>query len=239
MESCIPKIIHYCWFGGNELPATEAKCIAGWKKKLKGYTFKLWNEQTFDIKSTKWTSEAYKDKKYAFVADYVRLKVLYEYGGIYLDTDIELKKSFDDLLNQDAFMGFEDGICVSCGVIAVKPHNEFIKEILDIYNSDNFFYEEHKEANVKMITEHLHRHGLKQDNSEQHICGIHIYPKTYFNPMDYYGNWDKTKDTYAIHLYSGSWLSKDEQAKLRRRKKLLVRLKKRARSFVRKVIRGG
>lgn len=234
MEFNIPKIIHYCWFGGNKLPGTEAKCITGWKKKLKGYTFKLWNEQTFDIKSTEWTMAAYKDKKYAFVADYVRLAVLYEYGGIYLDTDVKLVKAFDDLLNQEAFMGFEDGVCVSCGVIAVKPHNKFIKELLDIYNSDNFIYEEHKQANVKMVTEYLCKYGLKRDNTEQYICGIHIYPKTFFNPMDYFGNWDRSKDTYAIHLYSGSWLSKEEQNKLKRRKKPLRRLKKKIHSIFRK-----
>lgn len=239
MESNIPKIIHYCWFGGNEIPKIEAECIASWRKHLKGYTFKLWNEQSFDIKSSKWTLAAYQDKKYAFVADYVRLAVLYEYGGIYLDTDIKLIKSFDRLLNQDAFMGFEDGVCVSCGVIAVKPHNKLIKEILDVYNSDSFLYEEHKQANVKMVTEFLCRYGLKQNNTEQYIYGMHIYPKTYFNPMDYYGNWDKTKDTYCIHLYSGSWLSKEEQEKLQRRKKPLVRLKKRVRSIIRKVISGG
>lgn len=239
MESNIPKIIHYCWFGGNEIPKVEAECIASWRKQLKGYTFKLWNEQSFDIKSSKWTLAAYQDKKYAFVADYVRLAVLYEYGGIYLDTDIKLIKSFDSLLNQDAFMGFEDGVCVSCGVIAVKPHNKLIKEILDVYNSDSFLYEEHKQANVKMVTELLCRYGLKQNNTEQYIYGMHIYPKTYFNPMDYYGNWDKTKDTYCIHLYSGSWLSKEEQEKLQRRKKPLVRLKKRVRSIIRKVISGG
>lgn len=236
MENLIPRIIHYCWFGSNEIPETEAKCIAGWKKKLKGYTFKLWNEQSFDIESTKWTSAAYQDKKYAFVADYVRLAALYEYGGIYLDTDIKLVKSFDTLLNQDAFMGFEDGVCVSCGVIAVKPHNKFIKEILDVYNSDSFLYEENKQANVKMVTELLCKYGLKQDNSEQYVCGIHIYPKTYFNPMDYFGNWDKTKNTYGIHLYSGSWLSEEEQEKLRKRKKTLVRLKKKIRSIIRKFI---
>lgn len=236
MESNIPKIIHYCWFGGNEIPKIEAECIASWKKYLKGYTFKLWNEQNFDVKSSKWTLAAYQDKKYAFVADYVRLAVLYEYGGIYLDTDIKLIKSFDRLLDQDAFMGFEDGVCVSCGVIAVKSHNKFIKEILDVYNSDSFLYEEHKQANVKIITKFLCRYGLKQNNEEQHIYGIHIYPKTYFNPMDYYGNWDKTKHTYCIHLYSGSWLSKEEQEKLQRRKKTLVRLKKRVHSIIRNII---
>ncbi len=236
MEHNIPKIIHYCWFGGNEIPKMEAECIASWKKNLKGYTFKLWNEQNFDIKSSKWTLAAYEDRKYAFVADYIRLVVLYEYGGIYLDTDIKLIKSFDRLLDQEAFMGFEDGVCVSCGVIAVKPHNKFIKEVLDVYNSDSFHYEEHKEANVKIVTELLCRYGLKQNNEEQYICGIHIYPKTYFNPMDYYGNWERTKDTYCVHLYSGSWLSEEEQEKLRRRKKPVVRLKKKVRSIIRKVI---
>lgn len=234
MESNIPKVIHYCWFGGNQIPKREMECIASWKKHLKGYTFKLWDENNFDIKSTKWTAAAYADRKYAFVADYVRLEALYNYGGIYLDTDIKIIKSFDALLYQDAFMGFEDGICVSCGVIAVKAHNKFIKKILDIYNSNDFVYEKNKNANVKMVTKILCDYGLKQNNTEQQVCGVHIYPKTYFNPMDFYGNWDKTKDTYCIHLYSGSWLSEEEQKKLMKRQKLFVRLKKRGRSLVKK-----
>lgn len=237
MDNRIPKIIHYCWFGSKEIPEMEVKCIDTWKRKLKGYTFQLWNENNFDVQSSRWTYAAYKDKKYAFVADYVRLFALYEYGGIYLDTDIKVIKSFDNLLNQSAFMGFEDGVCISCGVIAVEPHNEFIKELLTIYDSDEYQYEENKTANVKKVTETLRKYGLKSDNSEQFVYGIHIYPKTYFNPMDYFGNWDKTKNTYCIHLYSGSWLNLDEQNKLKRRKRWVARIKKRLRSAGRKIIK--
>ena len=94
----IPKIIHYCWFGEKDMPDLVKKCIKSWKKILPDYEFKLWNEENFDINSTKWTKVAYKNKKYAFVSDYVRLCALLEFGGIYLDTDIRVKNSFNNLI---------------------------------------------------------------------------------------------------------------------------------------------
>lgn len=234
-ETKIPKIIHYCWFGGKEMPELEQKCLKTWKKKLKGYTFMLWDEKSFDIDSSPWTKAAYQDKKFAFVADYVRLFALYTYGGIYLDTDIRMVKNFDDLLCQPAFMGFEDGVCLASAVLGTKKGNIFYKSLLDIYDDPNYRYEEHKTANVIMITEKLVEYGLTKNNEEQYVNGIHIYPKTFFNPMDYFGSWDMSRNTRCVHLYSGSWLSQEERKKLMNRKKPLIRMKKYIRGCLRRI----
>jgi mannosyltransferase OCH1-like enzyme len=225
----IPKIIHYCWFGKGELPKLIEQCIKTWKRLLPDYRFMLWNEDTFDFNDSAWCQKAYSAKRYAFVADYVRLVVLYQWGGIYLDTDIKVRKSFNNLLNQDAFMGFEDGRMLSAGVIGVHPQNSFIKECLDYYKEDFDleFLLTNLYANATNMTERLCTYGLKTDNQEQYVNGIHVYPKTYFNPMDYFGNWDKSVNTYCIHLYMGSWLPEDQQKKLKLRKTLLFRVCKR------------
>ena len=217
----IPKIIHYCWFGSKELPELVKKCIATWHKHLPDYEFKLWNEETFDINSSEWCIGAYKEKKYAFIADYVRLIKLYEYGGIYLDTDMKLEKSLTPFIEKDeAFMGFEDGKVLSMGVIGFPPKHHLISELLNYYNKP-FSIDVIKKniANVVIVTEYFsNQYGLKPNNSEQYISNLHIYPRTYFNPMDFFGNWDRTKDTVAVHLYMGSWLPEATKKKLDRRK---------------------
>lgn len=229
MNNKIPKIIHYCWFGEKDMPELVVKCIESWKKILPDYEFMLWNESSFDINSTLWTKGAYTAKKYAFVADYVRLIKLYEFGGIYLDTDIEVKKSFNCLLHQNAFIGFECDNVLSAGVIGVCKGNLIIKSFLNYYNQP--FKEEEtigkNISNAVMMTEYLkENYGLKLDNSEQNIAGFHVYPKTYFNPRDFWGNCDFSNNTFCIHLYMGSWLSEKEQIKLARRRNpiyLLIR----------------
>lgn len=225
----IPKIIHYCWFGSKDYPELVKKCIKTWKKKLPDYEFKLWNEESFDINQNNWCRQAYGARKFAFVADYARLVVLKQFGGIYLDTDIKLEKSFNDLLDQEAFMGFEDGNVLSAGVIGVHPNNSFLDELLGYYQQD--FDEDRiigkNVANVKVITEKMMEYGLVTDNSEQYIRGFHVYPKTYFNPLDFFGNWDRTKKTYCVHLYMGSWLPKEQKKLLDRRKTITFKITKR------------
>lgn len=223
----IPKIIHYCWFGGNEMPPLVQKCIKSWKKYLPDYEFKLWNEEIFDVNCNAWCQQAYQAKKYAFVADYCRLIALYEEGGIYLDTDIQLCHSLTPFLNQNAFMGFEDGKVLSMGVIGMTAKFAILKESLDYYENTTFSNEIIKEsiANVVIFTQLLEeKYGLIRNNTEQWIAGIHIYPRTYFNPMDFFGNWDKSKNTVAIHLYMGSWLPKSEQRKVHFRKTILFKI---------------
>lgn len=224
----IPKIIHYCWFGNKDLPLLVKKCIKSWKKHLPEYEFKLWNEETFDINSNEWCKEAYKYKKFAFVADYVRLHVLYQYGGIYLDTDIKMYKTLNPFLSNYAFMGFERNEVLSMGVMGFHKYNPIIKELLEYYNRPfqlNIISQ--LESNANVTTQYLATHyGLTRDNKEQIIKDIHIYPKTYFNPMDYFGNWDKSENTVCCHLYMGSWLPDEEKRKLKFRKTPLFKIGK-------------
>lgn len=226
----IPKIIHYCWFGNKELPELVIKCIDTWHKHLPDYEFRLWNEETFDISSSEWCKGAYEHKKYAFIADYVRLLKLYEEGGVYLDTDEKLEKSLNPFVQKDtAFMGFEDGKVLSMGVIGFPAKHHLLEELLAYYNqpfsmkiiTDNI-------PNVVVVTHYLaNKYGLKLDNSEQIICNdVHIYPRTYFNPMDFFGNWDRSDKTTTVHLYMGSWLPEDIKKSLDKRKTRMWRLGK-------------
>ena len=217
----IPKIIHYCWFGGQELPDLVKKCIETWHKYLPDYEFKLWNEESFDINSSEWCKGAYEAKKYAFVADYVRLVKLYEEGGIYLDTDEKLEKSLNRFVeNDEAFMGFEDGKVLSMGVMGFPPKHKLISELMQYYKQPfTMDIVNNNIPNVVVVTNYLSKHyALRTDNSEQLIAGVHIYPKTYFNAMDFFGNWDRTENTTSVHLYMGSWLPDESKKKLYRRK---------------------
>lgn len=234
----IPKIIHYCWFGEASYTPLIEKCLKTWKKHLPDYEFILWNENNFNINSNNWVQQAYKDKKYAFVSDYVRLYALYRYGGIYLDTDIKVLKNFDDLLNESAFMCFEDvkGEVIASCVIGAIPQHPFIAECMEYYKRD---FDSKKivdgnEANVIEITRLLKEHGLKLGGKEQTIANVHIYPRTYFCPMDFFSNWDKTSNTYCIQLFSGSWLPDEKKKKLDRRKKWWWKIAKRLYSIYKK-----
>ena len=225
----IPKIIHFCWFGKSIYSPLMANGIDTWKQVLPEYEFKLWNEDTFDINSTEWTKHSYELKKYAFVSDYVRLLVLYKYGGIYLDTDVKMIRSFNSLLEEDGFMCFEDvkGDIVASCVMAAKPNHLFIKECLEYYDRDfTMDIVDNNEANVIDITKRFVKKGLQLGGAEQIVSGIHIFPREYFCPMDFWGNWNKTANTYCIHLFSGSWLPDKEQKKLNRRKKWYFKLAK-------------
>lgn len=236
----IPKIIHFCWFGHAPYTPLIEKCLKTWEKYLSDYKIILWNEQNFDLNTNNWVKQAYAEKKYAFVSDYVRLFALYKFGGIYLDTDVKVLKSFNDLLNENAFMCFEDmkGEVVASCVIGAIPRHPFIAECMEYYNR-NFDVRqiiEGNEANVIEITRLLKGHGLKIGGKEQIVADVHIYPRTYFCPMDFFSNWDKTSKTYCIHLFSGSWLPDDKKRKLDRRKKWWWKIAKRIYSFIKDFI---
>lgn len=215
----IPKIIHYCWFGGNPLPKSAIKCINSWRKFCPDYEIIEWNEQNYNINVNLYTKQAYSAKKYAFVSDYARFDILYNYGGIYFDTDVELLKPLDDILKNGAFMGCETDadtkITVNPGLgIAAEPKMEFYKEILDMYDTLLFFKNNgtyNTTTIVKYTTNLLTEKGLKNISGIQTISDINIYPKEYFNPLDYItGKLTKTENTHSIHWYSKSWLSKAE-----------------------------
>ncbi|MCQ5140772.1 glycosyltransferase family 32 protein [Enterocloster bolteae] len=224
----IPKKIHYCWFGGNPLPNTALKCIESWKKFFPDYEIIQWNEQNYDISKIRYIKEAYETKKYAFVSDYARFDVLYQYGGLYFDTDVEVIKAFDDILNTGAFMGCEiDGdksdknsILVNPGLgLAIEKGNPLYKEILDYYDTQSFFDFDgtvNTTTVVTRTTEILLQKGLKNINSIQKVEGITIYPKDYFNPRNNNtGKLKKTGDTHSVHWYSQSWVSQRERIKSR------------------------
>ena len=207
----IPKIIHYCWFGGNPLPEDAKRYIESWKKFCPNYQIIEWNESNYDINKNQYAREAYEEKKWAFVSDYARFDIIYQYGGIYLDTDVEMIKNFDELLNQEAFMGFEDGLKVAPGlVMAATPQNSSIKSMMEnVYSTRHFKRCDGTldlTAIPKLVTEYLVNKGLICNNSVQLIDGIQIYPKDYFSPKDYLtGQVEITHNTYSIHQFSASW----------------------------------
>jgi mannosyltransferase OCH1-like enzyme len=211
----IPKTIHYCWFGGNKMPQDEARYVEGWKDLLIDYKFKLWNEDNFDVDSVKFTEQAFRAKKWGFVTDYVRAYAVYHYGGIYLDTDVEVIKPFDDLLNTNiCFSGFEDESHVAPGLIfAGEKGCSIAKELMDVYSNINFI---NKDGTLnlttvpKILTGILLKHGLQQNNSYQNIGCITVYPTDYFCPKSFKtGLLNITGNTYSIHHFKASWHSEN------------------------------
>lgn len=218
----IPKVIHYCWFGGNPLPKSAEKCIASWKKFFPDYEIKQWNESNYNVNKTTYTAQAYKMKKYAFVSDYARFDIIYNHGGVYFDTDVEVIKSFEDILRDGAFMGCEtDGVkkgsfSVNPGLgIAAAPGLGIYKEILDFYENERFLNDDgtpNTETVVSKTTNILKRHGLEDISGIQRICDMTVYPKEYFNPLNSNtGKLEKTENTHSVHWYSMSWLTKGEK----------------------------
>ena len=215
----ISRIIHYCWFGGNPLPDDANKCIASWKKYFPDYEIKEWNESNFDLNCCDYVKEAYQAKKWAFVSDYARFWILYKYGGLYFDTDVEVIKPMDDIIAKGAFMGWElpnsDGkSSVAPGLcLGSEKGDPLYKEILDKFASMSFWNSEGKRntySMVPMVTDLLIDHGLKHDGTMQKVDGTTIYPSDYFCPMDpTTGIVEKTPNTVSIHWYDSSWMNQD------------------------------
>lgn len=237
----IPKIIHYCWFGRAEIPPRLVKCIKSWEEHLSDYTFMRWDEDSFDISLTPWTKEAYDAKKYAFVSDYVRLVALEEYGGIYLDTDVFLKKSFDDFLDYQAFTGFEKESAVTSAIIGCEKHFPVIQEFLSFYDGRHFLNESgelNKEANVVMMTDILLKHGLRLDDSKQVVANMQVFPRVYFCPLDFYHNDSSTEQTVAVHYFDASWLDEDTKRMVEKERtafhKRYIRVKSAVKAFLKR-----
>ncbi|WP_349410678.1 glycosyltransferase family 32 protein [Pseudalkalibacillus sp. SCS-8] len=221
----IPKKIHYCWFGGYEKPTIVSKCLESWKDKLDGYELIEWNERNFDIEFNQYVKEAYRKKKYAFVSDYVRLYALNTIGGIYLDTDVEVLKPFDDLLNHQSFWGFEQENFIATSTFGAKKSHPIIQQLLDSYEERPFVLENGKFdslTNVAMITRTFQCIGVKLNGAFQEPTSeITIYPQTYFSPYDYINCRYFTNDeTYTIHHFHKSWLKPSERMKSTLKKSL-------------------
>ena len=208
----IPKVIHYCWFGRGDMPKLAEKCLKSWKKFCPDYEIVCWNEDNFDINENRYAREAYDAKKWAFVSDYVRLKVLYEQGGIYLDTDVELIKPLDKLIEDGGFMGFDDNGIVSTGLgFACEKGNELVGRLLKDYEDISFILPDGSyditpcpDRNTKTLAEL----GMDLENKDQIFMGIKMLPEDYLCPVKYYtGKKVITKNTYSIHHFCASWTS--------------------------------
>ena len=207
------KIIHYCWFGGKPLPKTAKKCIESWKKFFPDYEIKEWNERNFNIEFNDYTKEAYNCKKYAFLTDVARLYIIYQYGGIYFDTDVEVIKPFEEILDSEAFFGLESNGYVATGLgFGANKGNWLVKELLDDYN-DRHLIKPNGELDIipcpKINSVVFKKNGFQLNNEIEKINNVVVYPIDYFNPMDVgTGKVKITKRTKTIHWYNKSWVPK-------------------------------
>ena len=212
----IPKKIHYCWFGKNKLSEEAQKCIASWKKYCPDYEIIEWNEDNYDINKNEYTRLTYNNKKWAFLTDYVRLDIIYNEGGIYLDTDVELLKSLDELLQYECFMGMEQAGKVATGLgFGAEKNNMFIKKNKEFYEHNKNFLKKNQKLKkiicVKVTTDLLNNNGLQEKDMLQIVNGVTIFPVEYFCPLKMGTNQLKiTDNTYSIHHYAASWKSNNK-----------------------------
>lgn len=208
----IPKKIHYIWLSGEEKPILINKCIDSWRKFLPDYEIIEWNLDNFDINFNQFAYEAYQSKKWAFAADVIRWKVLYEHGGIYLDSDVEVVKSFDDLLHFSSFTGYEKSGSVQTAVVGAEKGNIWVKKWLDYYDNKKFILPDgsfEMTPNPVFITDILTQNdvNLNYDKTVE-ANDLIIFPSDYFSPKDAGTREIKiTKNTYAIHHFSASWVN--------------------------------
>lgn len=215
----IPKTIHYCWFGGAKLPEIARQCIASWRTHCGDYSITEWNESNFDIAGAPlYVRQAHEARRWAFVSDYVRLSVLHEYGGIYMDTDLEVIRPIDRFLEHRAFSSFQDEESIPTAIMGSEAGNRWIGALLHDYDGREFLRPDGSydlTTNVELITDLTVRdYGLIRDNSCQELAdGVVIYPNRYFCPKVYETQEvEITDDTYTIHHFNASWY---DPAKLR------------------------
>ncbi|MBQ7857967.1 MAG: glycosyl transferase [Oscillospiraceae bacterium] len=217
----IPPIIHYCWFGHGEMPPLMKRCLKSWKRNCPDWQIIQWNEDNFDVNSTVWTKQAYEAKKYAFVSDYVRLKVLTEMGGVYVDTDLQLLKPLTPYIEHDMFVGFENRNSVASCIIGAKANHLVIAAWLEYYSHREFFAngQMHSEPNVVFMTNDLIARGLVMDNTRQNIDGVDIYPQSWFCPQNMEGeNRKRDNNTVAVHHFTSTWRSAQGRKSMKRLK---------------------
>lgn len=206
----IPKIIHYCWFGRGEMPQLAKDCIASWHKYMPDWTYKLWNEDNFDINSVPYVKEAYEAKKFAFVVDYVRLFALFTEGGVYMDSDVEVFKSYEPLLTFSGFTGYEGSKVHPpvTGTMASESGNLWVKNQLAQYDNAHFINEDgslNMMTNVERISESMRKKGFIADGTYQVFEDMHIFPVEYFCPRQTTGELLITENTFCDHHFMGSW----------------------------------
>lgn len=208
----LPKIIHYCWFGAN-MPDAEQECIATWKQWMPEYELRLWNEKNIDFEQCAYAKQAYEQKEYAFLSDYVRAKVLYEQGGIYLDTDMMLFQKISE--TEKNFVGFERKNFVGTAIIGCEPKNPVIRELLDYYEKSPFLNikgQPNRIANVSVLTDIFKEKGLQLNGERQQVAGFCVYEREKFFPKKVNeGQFQIADQTEAVHLCSNSWMSEREK----------------------------
>ncbi|MBR6594808.1 MAG: glycosyl transferase [Clostridia bacterium] len=208
------KKIHYCWFGGGEKSGLVEKCIESWRRLMPDFEIIEWNESNFDVRRNLYTSDAYDAKKYAYVSDVARFKVLYEEGGLYFDTDVELIKPLGELLEEEAFSALETEKYIAPGLVfwCSEAGNPIAKEALDYYDSARYLDENGERIPLtvcNIFTDIMKRHGFEEGNCLKRLDGFTVYPIDYFCPLDdATGKLKVTKNTYAIHWYAKSWMSR-------------------------------
>ena len=210
----IPKIIHYCWFGNGTKSELIQRCMETWKKVLPEYEVKEWNESNFDIDCIPYVKEAYKERRWAFVSDYVRLYALYHDGGIYMDTDVEVLKPIDRFLSLAAFSGYQDAEQCLTGIMGSEKGGAWVKDLMDDYIGRSFYRpngEINETTNVEYTTYLMRkRKGMKIDGKLEEIPGyVVFFPVEYFCPkLCVSGVVNLTENSYTIHHFAGSWLGK-------------------------------
>ena len=210
----IHKILHYCWFGNGNMPELVERCIASWHMHMPEWEYNLWSEENFDINAApRYVQEAYVAKKYAFVSDYVRLWALEQYGGVYLDTDVEVLRSFDPLLQDIAFIGLEESLALLPGtcVMGCEAHCQWVKDMLSTYDNAHFVHKDgtlDMTTNVQRLGNRMIQGELQHKREIQYLShwGLRVYTHDYFSPITSTRVMRKTRNTYCIHRFAGSWV---------------------------------
>ena len=227
----IPKVINYCWFGGGRIPKLAKKCIKSWRKHCPDYQIIEWNENNYDLSSAPlYVKQAYQEKKWAFVTDYVRLKVVYDYGGIYLDTDVEIINNIDDLLKYDAFFGFQhdNKINTGLGFGSVKC-SKVLFDIMSDYQNIKFIKDDKSLDLLDCPSRNSHvfkEWGFELNGTNQQTDNIALFSVEFFCPMSWIDRKIHiTKNTKTIHWYSASWWTREEKKEEKKRRARIIKRK--------------
>ena len=212
----IPKVIHYCWYGRSKLSSTIRMCIDSWKRWCPDYQIKEWNEDNTPM-DIPWIHDAYRHQKYAFVADYMRFFILYNEGGIYMDTDMLLVRNLDDFLEHSIFLGREDQYNVSFGIVGSSKGSSFCKKCVEYYDEMSFDLV-HPPIITRLLTPKLFEYGLVEKDETQYLSnGLAVYESAFFYPIHYTQQFEMKdvlsyakEDTYGIHLWNKSWTDEFE-----------------------------